>query len=57
MPTIRPVVEDDDPVGVHDRADALGDDDHRRVAESLRERGAQPRVGRKSSAEKLSSKT
>ena len=45
MPATSPVVEDDDPVGVEDRPDALGDDDHRRVAQLPPERRAQARVG------------
>ena len=42
MPTIRPGVHDEDPVGLHDRADALGDDDH---ASPSRARGRAPRAG------------
>ncbi len=45
MPAMRAVVHDDDPVGVHDRAHALRDDDHRRLARLVHERRAQPRVG------------
>ena len=45
MPAIRAVVEHDDPVGVDDRADALGDDDDRRVLRLGTQRRAQPRVG------------
>ena len=37
-------VHDDDPVGVEDRADALGDDDHGRAGQLALQRGAQPRV-------------
>ena len=40
-----PAVHHDDAVGVHDRAHALGDDDHGRLGGLALERGAQPRVG------------
>ena len=54
----RAGVHDDDLVGVHDRADALGDDDHGRVG---RARGRAPPAGarrsRSRAREKLSSKT
>ncbi len=41
----RAAVEDDDPVRAHDRADALGDDHHGRVAELAVEGRPEPRVG------------
>ena len=40
----RAAVEDDDPVGAHDRADALGDDHDGRVADLPLEGGPQQRV-------------
>ena len=45
MPDDRAAVEDDDPVGAHDRPDALGDDHHGRVADLAVERRPEPRVG------------
>ena len=39
-------IEDDDPIGAHDRGDALGDDDHRGVTQLLGERGAESGIGR-----------
>ena len=45
-PDDRAVVHDDDLVGVQDRADSLGDDDHGRVAELALEGRPEARVGR-----------
>ncbi len=50
------VFEDDDAVGVHDRADALRDDDHGRPPSSLVSAARSRASVAKSSAEKLSSK-
>ena len=40
-----PGIHDQDPIGVHDRAHALGNDDHRRPAELALERGSKSCVG------------
>src|SRR5947207_523859 len=39
------LVQDDDPVGVHDRADPLGDDEYGRLAGVGAQCRAQPRIG------------